>query len=115
VLQLETGIGGPLFQIPLVFQPCITQTWVSQCWGHCVKRGIEIYTDLMDITPRRQQDRELMHIFARGGYCDAELALLNCCRMYLKVIWLSDICNGSSTEIEHQFWTGRLIATIHPF
>ncbi len=48
LLCLETEVGGPLFQIPLYFQLCVTPTWFSQCWSQCVQWGIEITTDVSE-------------------------------------------------------------------
>jgi len=53
LLQLETGMCGPLFQILTIFQACVTPTWVSQCWAHCTQYGIDIMTDLpMNMTKK---------------------------------------------------------------
>jgi len=115
LLWLETGIGGPFFQIPELFQACVMPTWVSQCWVHCIQRGINISTDLPDLRPQWEQDKEFMHIFADGGFCKAELMILNHCWMYLQVIFLSDICEGSGSKIAQQYWSGKTLANIYSF
>jgi len=115
LLRLETGIGGPLFQVPSLFQPCVTTTWLSQCWLNCVQRGIDITTDTIEILPKRERDKEIMRTLADGGYRATELATLNRCRMYLKVILLSDICDGSGERIESQFWSGTTPAQIYSY
>jgi len=56
-----------------------------------------------------------MTLFARQGFQYADLALLNHCWMHLHVILLSDICNGTSTRIEKQYWSGSKAADIHQF
>ncbi len=115
LLCLETGISGPLFQILALFQICVTPTWVSQCWVHCAQRGIDISIDLPNLKPHCRRNKEIMRIFAEGGFRSAELALLNRCCMHLHVIYLLDICNGSGSRIEQQYWCKGQLADIYPF
>jgi len=83
--------------------------------GQLHARGILITTDTPDVLPKRKRDKEIMQILADGGYRSTELATLNRCRMYLKVILLSDICNGSGEQIEPQFWSGTAPAQIYQY
>jgi len=108
-------MSGPLFQIPTMFQACVTSTWVSQCWVHCTQYGIDITTDIPDLKPHRECDKEIMRCFAESGYRGADLALLNSCHMNLHVIFLSDICDGSGSRIEQQFWSKGQPADIYPY
>jgi len=41
-----------------------------------------------------------MQSFAQQGYWGQDLCELNCCRMFLQVIWLSEICDG----LVPKFW-----------
>jgi len=107
LLWLELGLNRPLFNISPHFYPCVTKMWVSQCWFNCVQRGISISLPISDFQPQWEHDRELMAIFLRSArYCDQDLVTLNLCCLYLKAIYLSDICNGLGTMIKQQFWTG---------
>jgi len=63
--------------------------------------------DVLDFTPWRIHDIESMWLFAQQGYCDDGLKTLNCCQMFLQVIWLSDICTGDSKEILQLAWSGK--------
>jgi len=53
-----------------------------------------------------RQHRTHVHLFKHGlhGY---ELASMNWCRMFLKAIFLSDICTGDGMAIDPQYWNGR--------
>jgi len=115
LLQLETGMSGPLFQIPSYFEVCVMPTWLSQCWLQCIQCRIEISTDIPDLLPLQEHDKELMQIFAEQGNWAADLATLNKCCMYLHAIFLSDICNASSTEIELNMWSGAVVADTHNY
>jgi len=108
-------MSSPLFQIPSYFDVCVLPTWLSQCWFQCVQHGIEISTDLPNLLPLQECDKELMHIFAEQGIQAADLATLNKCHMYLHVIFLSDICNASRTEIEPNMWSGAAVADTHNY
>ncbi len=114
-MRLEAGVSGPLFHISPNLSVCMTDTWMSQCWHRCVQRGIFINTDIQDFALPRQRDRPLMEVFLETGYRDKELALLNRCRMHLRVIFLSDICNGQGTALEKQLWEGTTPADHHPY
>jgi len=46
LLQLKTGMSGPLFRISHHLSPCVTTMWFSQCWQYCIQSGIEISTDI---------------------------------------------------------------------
>jgi len=52
LLQLETEMGGTLFQIPSLFLPCMMSTWISQCWVNCIQRGINITMGIPDVQPK---------------------------------------------------------------
>ena len=108
------SLSGPLFQI-LIFQPCVTPTWFSQCWSQCIQWGIEISMNIPETAPYHQHNKELMTIFAQRGFHKAELALMKRCHMFLHVIMLSDICNGTGMGIEQQYWTGDMVVEIYQF
>jgi len=44
-----------------------------------------------------------------------ELAALNWCRMFLHVIFISDITNGQGTTIDKQYWSGSLVSETHNY
>jgi len=105
-MQLETGIVGELLQTSGIFAPLVTDTWLKRLWLDCLRYHIEIQTDLPTIPPRRLQDIELMRVFTNNGYRGQELSDLNRCRMSLHAIWLSDICDGTGTEVLADYWNG---------
>jgi len=115
LLWLELGIGGPIFQISHHLGPCVTSTWLSQCWLYCVQRGIEIWMDIYDFQPHRRNDREIMHILLSAGFRLDKLATLNCCHLFLHVIFLSDICNGTGTAVDNQFWVGEKHSSLYQY
>jgi len=63
--------------------------------------------DIKDFKAPRTHDKEIMRVFLQAGFWKTELQILNKCRMSFKAIYVSDICNGSSMEIEQQYWEGN--------
>ena len=61
---------------------------------------------LPHISPQRVNDVNLMDTFIQQGYKKTQLASLNRCRMYLKVIWLSDITSVDGKSIEPTKYKG---------
>jgi len=105
-MQLETGLAIEPFQTPKIFESLITNTWLKRLWLDCLRYQIDIQTDLPIAQPNRGQDVELMRAFASYGYRGQELRELNCCRMSLHAIWLSDICDGTGTKVLVDCWKG---------
>ncbi len=89
---------GLLFHLPTDLRVCTTDTWFSHCWVECIQRGITIDGNIQDFSMQCERDQMITEIFLRSGYREAELATLNRCRMYLHVIYLSDVCNGQVKE-----------------
>jgi len=106
-MQLETGLGIEPLQTPGIFEPLITNTWLKLLWLNCLHYQIVIQTDLQLAHPSWVNDIELMHVFAQHGYRGQELRELNWCRMSLHAIWISDICDGTGTEVLADCWYGK--------
>ncbi len=53
-----------------------------------------------------------MWIFLQAGFWNKELHSLNHCQIYLKIMFVSDICTGMGTTIDQRKWEGS--ATGHP-
>jgi len=75
--------------------------------------------------PRFQTNAKQQHrtykITYYGWYSGKDLSLLNLCRMFLQVIWLSDICMGNRSAIQITSWQvewssiGDYNLATHPF
>jgi len=113
-LWMEAGLNGQLFQILLAVLPCLTDTWLSWCWHQCHLLKIPVMADIKEFKQPRHGDKEIMQIFLRDGARGVELAALNQCRMYLQVIFVSEICNGEGTKVKPHYWEGKRQQTHHP-
>jgi len=106
-LQIGSGIKWTYFKLPIIIQPYLMDSWLMSSWNQSRIVDIAITTDIQDVRPLKQNDKELMWIFIQGGFQGNDLQTLNRCRMYLQVIYLSKICIGSSTAIEKSWWDGH--------
>jgi len=106
-MRLEAGLNGQLFQIPLAMQPCLTDTWLSRCWSQCQLLQLSVTNNIQEFEIPRQYDKEIMKMFLQDSVCGADLAAVNWCRMYLQVVFVSEICNGEGTKIDQNYWNGK--------
>jgi len=75
--------------------PC----WLSQTWQYVSEQNIKITTNIPMLAPQCINDQFLMLMFWQHGYKGTQLALLNKCQLWLKVITLADITNGQGREL----------------
>ena len=61
----------------------------------------------LDLNPECLRDTYLMEDFIRRGIQGEELAELNRCQIYLKVICLSDLATVDGRSISPTFWHGK--------
>jgi len=72
----------------------------------CKLFEVKLDTGVKDFKPACTNDKDLM-AFLQVGYQKTQLQSLNKCWMFLQLIYVSDICNGIGTEVEHRFWEGN--------
>jgi len=106
-MQLEMGLAGKVMETPGVFKPVITDTWLKWLWLDCLCYDLHIQMDIQKLQPNCSNDMELMQAFIQHGYRGQELCDLNWCHMFLQVIWVSDICDGTGKEILMEAWEGQ--------
>ncbi len=78
--------------------------WISHTWEVCKQYHIQICGLIKELDLPRQSDIELMRLFIRSGFHPTELKILNKCRMYLQVIFLSDLCKASGKKLDQHIW-----------
>ena len=66
--------------------------------------------DIPDFPLLRSGDELLMQSFLRAGYAGKELKRLNECRLYLQVLYVSEVLTGCGSKLDIQAvrGTGRL-------
>ena len=98
-LQLQAGISESVLDTRIHWERYVENTWVSS-----LKEGLNaidggIITDFHRPKIQRQYDRALMEVFSSWGLKKKELQAINRCRIYLKVIFVSDITKYNGTHI----------------
>jgi len=69
-----------------------TNSWIKMVWQFQMEHHIQIKMDLPPLSKSRVQDQFLIKSFAQAGIQGAELARINWCWIYVKVMTLADIC-----------------------
>jgi len=99
--RLESRLVGKIINFPECVYSYVTPMWVSQTWEACRPYKIQVIGANTDHNLPRQANVELMRLFIRSGFRNTELIILNKCRMFLQVIFLSDICEASGTKLKN--------------
>jgi len=47
--QLEMGISGQMFEVPIQMAPAVTESWIKECWLDTVQHDIHIISDIPDL------------------------------------------------------------------
>ncbi len=95
---------GNLFETPSILESLVTDSWMKSTWLATSEADIHLQTTIADIQYQRHGDMELTRLFLQHGIKPPMLNTLNRCRMHLQVLLLSDICDGSGTQLLQQFW-----------
>ena len=98
-VQLQSGLCDPILNTSIRWQ-----SWVEPTWLHNLKDGLDviegaIHTCCMPMVAPRQYDRSLMQVFASWKLRETEMGALNRCRIYLQVIFISDITDLAGAHI----------------
>jgi hypothetical protein len=112
--KLQMGCSGHIFSLPTSLACLATPSWVFSTWQFAKQFNIQIEDDLPEFEPLREADRLIIPTFAGMGFTSDKLALLNQCRLYLKVTWLSEICTADGTKIESRVMQKPYAISIRP-
>jgi len=107
-LRLELGVPGPITQQSFqLLGKSTTDTWIHSWWKFGSRFGIMVNDTGPDLKKARANDVFLREAFAAIPNISADdLYLLNTCRMFLRVVTLSDITNVEGDRIEASILEG---------
>ena len=108
-LQLQVGSSTLFLNLPFHNYENWTESgWLPSIWQFLNKANLKIYIRKAYVPQlQRKHDIALMDFFLSLKYKPAVLRNLNSCRLYLQVIFLSDITTASGTEIEEDAKQGK--------
>ena len=100
VLQLQSGLCENILVTEIKWQG-----WVEKTWVHNLKDGLDLiggklYTNCDIPKTQRQYDRSIMMFFSSWNLSNKEMKVINRCRIYLQVIFISDIAKLDGVNIE---------------
>ena len=105
---MELGVTKVPFQLSYeIHEKCATPCLMKHIWKFCKEYNVFLHNHIATYSPLREKDINLMEEFASNGIHGSHLAQLNRCRMYLQVIWLSDIVEADGKCIRKESYQGK--------
>ena len=98
--KLEAGIYGSLFDSDVtVTWFNTTNSWIIETLEFCTTYHISFDEPSGSLEPNCVNDQSLMEAFASFEFNPSQLQLLNRCRLYCRVISLSDVTDGRGKHL----------------
>ena len=98
--KLEAGVYWYLFDNPInITWFNTTASWIIKTYRYCQFQEIVFEEPGEILRPQCEGDRSLMELFVTAGYDEEELKALNRCRLYSRVISLSEMASGSGISL----------------
>ena len=107
---LELGVAFQPFQASYKkYSKRLTKCWLKSLWEKCQMFGVQIILNLKedDIRFPRAGDKWIMLEFERIGCCGDMLERLNRVRIYMQVLFLSDVLGANGKNLDKQYLTKR--------
>jgi hypothetical protein len=105
-MKIEVGISRPLHEIPYRRVGILaTETWVQQTWKFLTEQQMSII-DEPQFMLRREGDGSLREMLLVQDFTQARLKAVNRCRLYHKILTLSDMLTGDGNKVRREIWTG---------
>jgi hypothetical protein len=113
LLLLEIGMGSSLQCIPEEALDILATNCLVKSTCQFLKRyDLSLHHDIK-LKPLREQDQFIMEALSALGPNTSELMSLNRCRLYLQVLFLSEISTGDGTAISGDAWAGKHFSIPH--
>ena len=107
--QLHAGIARPILECPSLEIPYLEAGWFWTLRNFLCFINDEIHIDNLRVPQTlRANDHLIMETFLdTHHFSDKNMFRLNLCRIYLRVEFLSEICNPEGDNILPEVWQGR--------
>jgi hypothetical protein len=112
ITKIHIGHRGNIFTLDYHMLGSLSPpSWISHLWHFCHTSKIRVVETITpNVALSRVNDCFLMEAIASSRYFTKnELCHINRCRLYLKVMTLSDIVNGNGTQLRHGVLKGQLM------
>lgn len=112
--RIELGLPkSPFCYDATSWRFCVTPTNLDSVWYFCSEHNLSLLDGLPDTPLPREGDQFLMAAFERFGYSPKERRLLNNCRLFLRILFLSDLCTGNGRSLAPATITNRRPSDSH--
>ncbi|WP_317202409.1 hypothetical protein, partial [Janthinobacterium sp.] len=85
-----------------------TPTWLTHNWNFLSDNCMGIEDSVSELELQRENDQYLIRTFQQAGFKGVILKRLNVCRLFLKVVTVSDISTGCGRYISTPGWKGEV-------
>ena len=106
--MLEIGSGTNIFQLDYnKYSVLLTESWIKIPWRCCSDHSIHVDGTYNLPKLARVNDRFLMEMAVSSDiFTKKELQTINRCRLFLRVLCLSDICSGDGKRVTERYYSG---------
>ena len=106
-MSIELGLSDCPFSYDYErYAGCVTHSWMKHLWIFCDTKNIELRRVCSNFKHKKKHDKNLMQYFTNNGIHWYQLASVNQCQLYLKVVLLSNITTGDGRYIERSIYEG---------
>ena len=106
-VQFSAGTGTSILQDTKTHLPHLESKWIKSLRIFLRSIGATLEIDTTFVQPlQREFDHYLMEMILLSGKFN-EVEILNCCRLYLQAVTLSDITNAAGTRLDDAMMKGR--------
>ena len=107
-MVLELGLSlQPFQQSYSKYGDWVTHSWLKTIWEKCDRFQIKIHFADVPLEIPREGDKWLMKEFMRLGYSMDKLQRLNRVRLFMQVLFLSDILGASGKSLDKKYLQRR--------
>lgn len=105
-LQLEVGTNTQILMGTALPPTYITETWITKVWQHIIENNFELKIKVVKFYKiQREYDSCIMD--KMKGFAGNVLRCINHCRMYSRIIFISDIATPNGLAVEDRYMDGR--------
>lgn len=100
LLQLEVGLPGEiLHRTHAQWSYIATSTWLTETWKYASSINLQITTNLPSLKGLCEGDQFLMDVLWNKGYRGQDLLILNRCRLWLQILTVAELTDGTGTRL----------------
>ena len=108
--SVELGVDGNMFDLSYDrWEYLLTDCWLKSTWKFCSDHSIVLRGNYDPPTPQRIHDYSIMRKLVteyREMFTKGELRTINRCRLYLQVMFISDIVSGEGKHVTLKYLHG---------